>query len=269
MPRKRSRSRSPVQPSEASSTDAACARAVPAVAPGTRQAAVGTHKDQDEDVCPVCLDSCHPEESALLYRCTHRVHKECAQKLIQSRLRRECPLCRAEALGVDANGNPLPPREDDSSGLEDVTDNDEEDEDDTDDGMDEADASRWLLDTVDAAFGRIYGQNRSGFRELRWFAALDFVNEARDRLLPHEQPWRGIRGHVGREQFLDLLLRSPLLVSEEVRLINNTLELRSGNILLLPEPRQSQPPAVARWKVELLLRAAVPEAGSSGSSSSS
>lgn len=277
MPRQHSRSRSPVQPSSKASgvpapAEAAGAGTVLAGAEETPQVGVGTHKDEDEDVCPVCLDSCHPMESAILYRCTHRVHKDCAQKLLHSRLRRECPLCRAEALGVDANGNTLPPREDDSSGLEDATDVEEEEEEEDDDvesGMDEADAGRWLLDTVDAAFERTYGSSggprRGDFRELRCFAVLDFVNQARDRLLPRERPWRGMHGHLGQQQFLGLLMGSL----DEVRLINNTVVLRYGNVLLLPEPTQSRPPPVPRWKVERLLQAAVPVAGSSGSSSSS
>jgi len=275
MPRQRSRSRRPVQPSSEAvvpaSAEAAFAWTVPAGAVHTPQ---GTHKDEDEDVCPVCLDSCRPIESACLYRCTHRVHKDCAQKLLQSRLRRECPLCRAEALGVDAHGNTLPPREEDASGLEDATDEEEEeDDDDSDGGMDEADASRWLVDTVDAAFERTYGSSgcprRSSFRELRWFAVLEFVNQSRDRLQPHERPWRGMHGHIGLHQFLNLLLRSLGEASQEVRLINNTVVLHSGNVLLLPEATQSKALPAARWKIEMLLRAAVPEAGSSGSSSSS
>jgi len=258
--------RSPAKPARAGTA--------PAGAVETPQAVERTLKDEDEDVCPVCLDSCCPEESALLYRCTHRVHKDCARKLLQSRLRRECPLCRAEALGVDTDGNILPPREDDSSGLEDVTDEEDEEEDDDSDGnMDEADASRWLLDTVNAAFERTYGSNggpsRNSFRELRWFAVLDFVNQAVDRLQPHQRPWRGMHGHIGRKQFLDLLLQSLGEASQEVRLINNTVVLESGNVLLLPEPSQSRPQPAARWKVDMLLRAAVPDAGSSGSSSSS
>ena len=60
--------------------------------------------DGEEESCSLCLEAMWGEEDVLRLSCSHKYHRRCVYGWLVEKRRNDCPLCRADVVGVVVAG---------------------------------------------------------------------------------------------------------------------------------------------------------------------